>query len=44
MRSRNLPASAAKEECRVVATVKEIRGKCPLYNLGDKIKKIIKIK
>jgi len=25
------------KQYRVIATVKEIRGKCPLYTLGDKI-------
>ena len=23
--------------CRVIATVKEVQGKCPLYKLGDRI-------
>ena len=39
MRSKSLSASAAEsvKRYRVVAAVREIRGKCPIYNLGDKI-------
>jgi uncharacterized repeat protein (TIGR04076 family) len=28
---------ASKEGCRLVITVKKIRGKCPVFKVGDKI-------